>query len=122
MSQHQSKIAQFDGGQSIETRLTPNTRVVTVASGDSNNDTQLTFFCNNIPVWAPSVSAGNTEVKNDRDRGNGVAKILKGFIVEYQALSSDFYTVIATGDIWDSGSVYSISGKSLGVFQTTKAR
>lgn len=107
----------FDAGSSTNTPLTPNSNAVTVPSGNANDDTQISFLYNNMtPYWAPSVSSAFTTVVNDRDRGNAVVTFMEGLTVEYLPLSGGYYTVTVTGKIKDSGSTYTLQGKSLGTF------
>ena len=112
-----AKVLNFEAGSSTNTPLVPNGNAVTVPSGNQNDDTQISFMYNNmIPYWAPAVSSSFTTVENDRDRGNAVVTFMKGLTVEYLPLAGGYYTVTVTGKIKDSGSIYTVSGKSLGTF------
>ena len=112
-----TKALTFEAGSSTNTPLTPNANAVTVPSGNQNDDTQISFMYNNmIPYWAPSVSSSFTEVTNDKDRGNAVVTFMEGLRVEYLPLAGGYYTVVVTGKIKDSGSTYTVTGKSLGTF------
>jgi len=117
-----AKTLTFEAGSSTNTPLTPNSNAVTVPSGNQNDDTQISFMYNNmIPYWAPSVSSAFTTVTNDKDRGNAVVTFMEGLTVEYLPLAGGYYTVIVTGKIRDSGSVYTVTGKSLGTFPKNSA-
>lgn len=112
----------FEAGQSTNTPLTPNSNALASASGDQTDDTQLAFMYNNVVAyWSPALSSSNTSVTNDRDRGNGVVTFKKGLMVEYLSQAGGMYTVVVTGDIVDSGSTYSLTGKSLGSFPSKAA-
>ncbi len=107
----------FEAGQSTNTPLTPNSNAVAAASGDTNDNTQISFFYNNIiPYWSPAISSANTTVTNDRDRGNAVVTFKKGLTVEYLPQAQGKYTVIVSGTIVDGGGEYVLTGKSLGTF------
>jgi hypothetical protein len=111
------KAGAFEGGQSVNTPLTPNSNAVTVASGDRNDTTNCSFLYNNIiPYWGPQVSSSNTTATLGIDIGNGVVTFKKGLTVQYVAQTGGYYTVVVTGDIVDSLSLYSLTGKSLGTF------
>jgi hypothetical protein len=115
------KIRNFDGGQSVNTKLTPNSNCIATPSGDDNDDTQLAFqYDQNITYWSPSVSSSSGPVPNDRDRGNTVVRFLKGLTVTYLPQSGGFYLVTVDGEILDSGSTYVLIGKSLGTFKSRK--
>lgn len=115
----QVKITNFEAGQTVNTKLTPNSNCITSASGDDNDDTQLAFqYDNNTTYWSPSVSSGAREVVNDRDRGNATVRFLKGLTVSYLAQSGGMYTVVVDGEINDSGSTYLMVGKTLGTFKS----
>lgn len=112
----------FNAGQSVNTPLTPNSNAVTVASGDSNDTTNASFFYNNIiPYWSPQVSSSNTSVTLGADVGNGVVTFKKGLMVNYVAQQGGVYTVVVTGEIVDGNSSYQITGKSLGIFPSKKS-
>lgn len=107
----------FESGQSTNTPLSPNSNAVAAASGDANDDTQISFLYNNIiPYWSPGISSANTSATNDRDRGNGVVTFKKGLTVEYLSQAQGKYTVIVSGTIVDGGGEYNLTGKSLGTF------
>lgn len=113
------KVTDFEAGQSVNTKLTPNSNCITSASGDDNDDTQLAFmYDNNITYWSPAVSSGSDEVVNDRDRGNTVVRFLKGLTVTYLPQAGGLYTVTLDGEIKDSGSTYVMTGKTLGTFKS----
>ncbi len=117
MSEH--KIRDFEAGQTVNTKLTPNSNCIASASGDENDDTQLSFqYDNNISYWSPAVSSGSDEAINDRDRGNTVVRFLKGLTVTYLPQAGGFYVVTVDGEIKDSGTTYVMSGKSLGTFKS----
>lgn len=114
-----SRITDFEAGQSVNTKLTPNSNCVASASGDDNDDTQLAFqYDANISYWSPSVSSSTEQAINDRDRGNTVVRFLKGLTVTYLAQGNGLYTVTLDGEIKDSGTTYAITGKSLGSFKS----
>jgi hypothetical protein len=115
--------APFDGGQSVNTPLSPNSNAVTVASGDRNDTTNCSFLYNNIiPYWGPQVSSSNTKVTLGQDIGNGVVTFKQGLVVQYVAQTGGYYTVLVTGDIVDGMSLYPLTGKSLGLYpQATKS-
>jgi hypothetical protein len=115
----QVKVTDFEAGQSVNTKLTPNSNCVASASGDDNDDTQLAFqYDNNISYWSPAVSSGSDVAINDRDRGNTTVRFLKGLTVTYLAQSGGLYTVILDGEIRDSGTTYVMTGKTLGTFKS----
>lgn len=119
MSEH--RIEQFDGGQTVNTTLTPNSNCRATASGDPTDDTQLLFmYADRIPYWSPIVNSSTKEITNDRDRGNDVVTFTKGLRVTYTPLFNGYYTVLVDGEIVDSGSTYKITGKSLGTFSAAK--
>jgi hypothetical protein len=112
-------IKDFEAGQTTNTQLTPNSNATCAASGDSNDTTQLAFLYNNlIPYWSPSVGSGNTTATLGMDRGNAVVMFMKGLTVTYIAQAGGTYTVVVDGSITDSGSVYQLTGKSLGIFNS----
>jgi hypothetical protein len=109
--------APFEGGQSVNTPLTPNSNTVTVASGDRNDTTNCSFLYNNIiPYWGPQVSSANTSITLGQDIGNGVVTFKKGLTVQYVAQTGGYYTLLVTGEIVDSMSLYTITGRSLGTY------
>ncbi|MBK9941477.1 MAG: hypothetical protein U0Z44_20015 [Kouleothrix sp.] len=117
-----TKHRTFEAGQSTNTPLTPNSNALANASGDKTDDTQLAFVYNNtITYWSPSLSSSNTTAVNDRDRGNAVVTFKKGLTVEYLPQAGGSYLVTVTGDIVDSGSTYTVTGKSLGTFPSNAA-
>jgi hypothetical protein len=106
----------LDGGQSVNTPLTPNSNSIAVASGDKNNTTNLSFLYNNmIPYWSPQVSAGNTQVVLGNDVGNGVIHLKRGLTVSLIS-QQGYYIVTLDGHIQDGSSIYTITGKLLGTF------
>jgi hypothetical protein len=110
-------VKDFNGGQSVNTPLSPNSNCVTVPSGDTNDDTNLTFLYNNIiPYWSPAISSANTKAVLGTDMGNGVVTFKAGLTVQYAPQSGGVYTVLLTGDILDGTTLYPITGKSLGTF------
>ena len=120
MAEH--KIATFEGGQTTNTTLTPNTNCRATPSGDPTDNTQLLFmYADRIPYWSPAVSSSTKEVINDRDRGNDVVTFMKDLRVTYQSLFDGYYTVLVDGEIKDSGSTYKLTGKSLGTFSAAKS-
>ncbi|MBV9773525.1 MAG: hypothetical protein JO040_06220 [Gemmatimonadetes bacterium] len=107
----------FEAGQSTNTPLTPNSNAVASASGDSNDDTTVAFQYNNITTyWSPTVSSATTDVSLGANRGNGVVTFVKGLTVSYLAQAAGMYTVVVSGTIVDSGSEYTLTGRSLGSF------
>jgi hypothetical protein len=117
------KIRDFDGGQSVNTKLTPNSNCIATPSGDVNDDTQLAFqYDQNITYWSPAVSSGSDQAINDRDRGNTVVRFLQGLTVTYLPQAGGFYLVTVDGEIKDSGTTYVMSGKSLGTFKSRTAK
>ncbi|WP_266156561.1 hypothetical protein [Dyella silvatica] len=117
----QVKVTDFEAGQSVNTKLTPNSNCITSASGDDNDDTQLAFqYDNNITYWSPAISSSSGDAINDRDRGNTVVRFLKGLTVSYLAQSGGLYTVVLDGEIKDSGTTYVMTGKTLGTFKSRK--
>ncbi|MBT2117098.1 hypothetical protein KK141_09810 [Dyella sp. LX-66] len=115
----QVKVTDFEAGQTVNTKLTPNSNCVASASGDDNDDTQLAFqYDNNISYWSPAVSSGSDVAVNDRDRGNTTVRFLKGLTVTYLAQSGGLYTVVLDGEIRDSGTTYVMTGKTLGTFRS----
>jgi hypothetical protein len=118
-----AKIRDFEAGQTVNTKLTPNSNCVTSASGDDNDDTQLAFqYDNNISYWSPAVSSGSDVAVNDRDRGNTVVRFLKELTVTYLPQAGGLYTVILDGEIKDSGTTYVMTGKTLGTFKSRAAQ
>ncbi len=114
-----AKITDFEGGQSVNTKLTPNSNCIANATGDDNDDTQLAFQYDNITTyWSPAVSSGSDTTTNDRDRGNATVRFLKGLTVTYLPQSGGQYTVVVDGEIKDSGSTYVMTGKTLGTFKS----
>lgn len=112
-----SDAGNFQAGQSTNTPLTPNSNAVASASGDSNDDTTVAFMYNNITsYWTPTVSSATTEVTLGQDRGNGVVIFRKGLMLQYLPQATGIYTVVVTGTITDSGSDYSVMGRTLGSF------
>jgi hypothetical protein len=111
----------LDGGQSVNTPLTPNSNSIAVASGDKNNTTNLSFLYNNmIPYWSPQVSAGNAQAILGTDVGNGVVTFKKGLTVSLIS-QQGYYIVTLDGQIQDTNSVYTITGKLLGTFPAPPA-
>ena len=110
----------FEAGQLTNTPLTPNSNATCSASGDTNDTTQISFLYNNITAyWSPSVSSGNAETTLVGDRGNDVVTFKDGLKVNYLAQKAgSSYTITVTGNIVDSGSLYKLTGKSLGTFQS----
>jgi hypothetical protein len=109
-------IKDFEGGQTTNTQLTPNSNATATASGDVNDTTQCSFLYNNlIPYWSPSVGSGNTTATLGMDRGNAVVTFMKGLTVTYIALAGKNYTLTLSGNITDSGTIYQLN-KSLGIF------
>ena len=107
----------FEAGQTTNTPLTPNSNAICASTSDKNDTTNLSFLYNNtIPYWSPSVSSGNTIITLSNDVGNGVVTFKSGLTVTYLAQSGGMYTVTVDGEIEDSGSVYKLTGKSLGTF------
>lgn len=104
-------------GQTTNTPLTPNSNATASSTGNPNADTNCVFYYNQtIALWAPSVSASFTSTKLAEDVGNAVVTLKAGLTVKYQPLSAGMYSVLVNGDIVDSGSVYTLTGKSLGTF------
>jgi hypothetical protein len=115
----QVKVTDFEAGQIVNTKLTPNSNCIASASGDDNDDTQLAFqYDNNTTYWSPAVSSGSDVAVNDRDRGNTIVRFLKGLTVSYLAQSGGLYTVTLDGEIKDSGTIYVMTGKTLGTFKS----
>jgi hypothetical protein len=118
-----NRITDFEGGQTVNTKLTPNANCIASASGDDNDDTQLAFqYDNNTTYWSPAVSSGSAEVTNDRDRGNATVRFLKGLTVTYLPQAGGLYAVILDGEIRDSGSTYVMTGKTLGTFKSRSGK
>ncbi len=107
----------FEAGQTTNTPLTPNSNAICTATGGKNDTTNASFLYNNItPYWSPSVGSDNTTVTLGEDRGNGVVMFKTGLKVTYIAQSGGMYTITVDGEIEDSGSLYTLTGKSLGTF------
>ena len=106
----------FEGGQSTNTPLTPNSNAVAVQLEGINNDTLISFMSLDATYWSALVSSATTTVTNNKKKGNGIVIFEKGLEVEYIALSGGYYTVIVTGYIEDSKITYNVVGKSLGLF------
>jgi hypothetical protein len=116
MSEKSGTLPALDGGQSINTPLTPNSNSIAVASGDKNNTTNISFLYNNmIPYWSPQVSAGNAQAILGSDVGNGVVTFKKGLTVSLIS-QQGYYIVTLDGQIQDTNSTYAITGKLLGTF------
>jgi hypothetical protein len=116
------KAGTFEAGQTTNTPLTPNSNALCSASGDKTDDTQIAFqYLGQTTYWSPGLSSSTTEVTNDRDRGNGVVRFLKGLTVTYLPQADGNYLVTVDGQITDSGSTYNIVGKSLGTFKSNAA-
>lgn len=107
----------FEAGQTTNTPLTPNSNAVASASGNANDDTTIAFQYNNITTyWSPTVSSPTPDVTLGSNRGNGVVTFVKGLEVLYLAQAGGMYTVVVNGTIIDSGSEYTLQGRSLGSF------
>jgi hypothetical protein len=106
----------FEGGQSTNTPLTPNSNAIAVQIADLNNDTLISYMSLDATYWSALVSSATTCVINNKRKGNGIVFFKKGLEVEYIALAGGYYTVIVTGEIKDSKIIYNLVGKSLGIF------
>ena len=119
MASDMKVIEDFEAGQTTNTILTPNSNATCTASGDTNDTTQCSFLYNNsIPYWSPSVGSGNRTVELGSDVGNAVVTFKAGLTVSYLPQSGGFYTITVDGQIEDSGSIYNLTGKSLGTFSS----
>ena len=110
----------FEGGQSTNTPLTPNSHAVAVKIADLNNDTLISFISLDATYWSALVSSSTTVVTNNRNKGNDIVVFKSGLEVEYIAMSGGYYTVIVTGYIKDSKILYELVGKSLGIFSSAQ--
>jgi len=108
----------FDGGQSTNTPLTPNSNAVAVKIADLNNDTLISFMSLDATYWSALLSSSTTTVTNNKRKGNGIVTFEKGLEVEYIALAEGYYMIIVTGYIIDNKITYDLVGKSLGIFSS----
>lgn len=110
-------MAVFEAGQTVNTPLTPNSNAVSSATGDTNDDTTISFYYNKeIPYWSPMVSSSFTSASLSKDMGNAVVTFKEGLTVDYLPQAGGMYTVTVTGEIDDGGTIYNLKGKSIGTF------
>ena len=108
----------FQGLQSVNTPLSPNTNVVTTPSGDPNNTTTMSFqYQGRIPMWTPFVSQASQEAVLTDPVTIGSTTLDAGITVRYSALGSTQYTVsIVEGLISEGLASYNLAGVTLGIF------
>lgn len=113
------------------TALTPNSNCTAVGSGDTNNSTSVQFYAppNGVAWWTTGVSSAATSTTLPADIGNSVVTFKQGLTVRYLPGGGGSYNVILSGNIVDSGTVYTFTsqviymstGTASSVVQTRKA-
>lgn len=97
------------------TQLSPNSQAVVTMTG-STATTAFQVEPSDTAYWSPQVSTSFTTVTNSSDKGNNVVTFTKGLTVQLLPQESGSYTVIATGNIIDSGDTYPLVGLVIGTF------
>lgn len=117
-----SEASLYLTGTVVNTPLTPNCEAAVNALFDLNDSTWVYFYQVKTPIWAALLSVASVSVTLEQDVNSSGITLLKGLQLTFNAISHDYYTILLTGTILDSGASptpYQFSGKDLGTFSRT---
>lgn len=97
------------------TQLTPNSQSVVTMNATT---AQISFqvLPTGTAYWSPQVSTSFTTVSLSKDVGNDVVTFKSGLTVTLSAQIGGGYNVLLNGQISDSDSVYTQTGRLIGTY------